>query len=78
MERARGLMDQAARDCPGTGYETPISALGPPDPDDGHVLSAVIAARFTVGILGVRFSIRRSVGSAFRLLRPSIQPEDPT
>ena len=48
LERTRGLMDQATRDCLVTGYETLISALSLPDPDDRHVLAAAITARCDV------------------------------
>ena len=41
-------MDQATRDCLVTGYETLISALSLPDPDDRHVLAAAITARCDV------------------------------
>ena len=42
LERTRSLMDKATRDCLVTGYETLISALDLPDPDDRHVLAAAI------------------------------------
>ena len=48
LERTRGLMDQATRDCLASGYETLISALSLPDPDDRHVLAAAITARCDV------------------------------
>ena len=48
LERTRGLMDQATRDCLVTGNETLISALSLPDPDDRHVLAAAITARCDV------------------------------
>ena len=41
-------MDQATRDCLVSGYETLISALSLPDPDDRHVLAAAITARCDV------------------------------
>lgn len=40
--------DEATRDCLVTGYETLISALSLPDPDDGHALAAAITARCDV------------------------------
>lgn len=42
LERTRGLMDTAVRDCLVTGYESLIPALELPDPDDRHVLAAAI------------------------------------
>ena len=48
LERTRSLMDQATRDCLVTGYETLISALDLPDPDDRHVLAAAITGRCDV------------------------------
>ena len=48
LERTRDLMDQATRDCLVAGYETLISALSLPDPDDRHVLAAAITARCDV------------------------------
>ena len=48
LEHTRGLMDQATRDCLVTGYETLISALDLPDPDDRHVLAAAIVGRCDV------------------------------
>ena len=48
LERTRGLMDQATRDCLVIGYEALISTLSLPDPDDRHVLAAAITARCDV------------------------------
>ena len=48
LERTRDLMDQATRDCLVAGYETLISGLSLPDPDDRHVLAAAITARCDV------------------------------
>ena len=48
LERTRDLMDHATRDCLVTGYESLISALSLPDPDDRHVLAAAITARCDV------------------------------
>ena len=48
LERTRDLMDQATRDCLITGYETIISTLDLPDPDDCHVLAAAIVGRCDV------------------------------
>ena len=48
LERTRGLMDQATRDCLVTGYEALTSALILPDPDDRHVFAAAIVGRCDV------------------------------
>ena len=48
LERTRSLMDKATRDCLVTGYETLVSALDLPDPDDRHVLAAAIVGRCDV------------------------------
>lgn len=48
LERTRGLMDRATRDCLVTGYERLIPALDLPDPDDRHVLAAAIVGRCDV------------------------------
>ena len=48
LERTRSLMDRATRDCLVTGYETLISALNLPDPDDRHVLAAAITGHCDV------------------------------
>ena len=48
LERTRGLMDQATRDCLITGYEPLISALELPDSDDRHVLAAAITGHCDV------------------------------
>ena len=48
LERTRGLVDQATRDCLVTGYQTLISGLDLPDPDDRHVLAAAIVGRCDV------------------------------
>jgi len=48
LERTRDLMDQATRDCLVTGYETLITSLHLPDPDDRHVLAAAIIGRCDV------------------------------
>ena len=42
LERTRDLIDQATRDCLVADYETMIPTLNLPDPDDRHVLAAVI------------------------------------
>ncbi len=41
-------MNRAARDCLITGYETLISGISLPDPDDRHVLAAAIVGRCDV------------------------------
>jgi len=43
-ERIRNLMNAHVRDCLVTGYEDLIPSLTLPDPDDRHVLAAVIRA----------------------------------
>lgn len=48
LERTRGLMDKAARDCLVIGYESLIPALTLPDPGDRHVLAAAIIGRCDV------------------------------
>lgn len=48
LERTRGLMDRAVRDCLVTGYETLIPTLQLPDPDDRHVLAAAIVGHCDV------------------------------
>ena len=48
LERTRGLMDQATRDCLITGYEPLISALELPDSDDRLVLAAAITGHCDV------------------------------
>lgn len=42
LEKTRSLMDKHVRDCLVTGYESLISGLKLPDPDDRHVLAAAI------------------------------------
>lgn len=42
LERTRGLMDDAVRDCLVTEYADLIDSLILPDPDDRHVLAAAI------------------------------------
>lgn len=42
LARCRQLMDEHVPDCLVTGYETLISNLTLPDPDDRHVLAAAI------------------------------------
>ena len=48
LERTRGLMNRATRDCLVTGYERLIPALDLSDPDDRHVLAAAIVGRCDV------------------------------
>lgn len=48
LERTRGLMCAAVRDCLVAGHEQLIEALKLPDPDDRHVLAAAIKARAQV------------------------------
>jgi PIN domain len=48
LERTRTLMDTSVRDCIITGYDTLISSLTLPDPDDRHVLAAAIVGRCDV------------------------------
>ncbi len=48
LERTRDFMNQATRDCLVTGYETLISSLELPDPQDRHVLAAAIVGRCDV------------------------------
>jgi hypothetical protein len=48
LERTRGLMDKATRDCLVSGYEGLIPSLRLPDPDDRHVLAAAIIGRCDV------------------------------
>lgn len=48
LERTRDLMNKATRDCLVTGYETLITSLDLPDPDDRHVLAAAIVGRCDV------------------------------
>ena len=48
LERTRGLMDRATRDCLVSGYESLIPSLPLPDPDDRHVLAAAIVGRCDV------------------------------
>jgi predicted nucleic acid-binding protein len=45
IDRTRGLMLAAIRDCLVLGHEPLIDALHLPDPDDRHVLAAAIKAR---------------------------------
>ncbi len=42
LERTRQLMDSNVRDCLVTGYESLISTITLPDPNDRHVLAAAI------------------------------------
>ena len=44
LERLRGLMNAAVRDCLVSGYEPLIDGLKLPDPKDRHVLAASIKA----------------------------------
>jgi len=44
LERLRGLMNKAVRDCLVTDYEPLLEGLKLPDPDDRHVLAAAIKA----------------------------------
>jgi len=48
LKQTRELMNSAVRDCLVTGYESLISALDLPDPDDRHVVAAAIRARAQV------------------------------
>ena len=48
LERLRGLMVKAVRDCRVTNYEPLIDAVELPDPKDRHVLAAAIRARAQV------------------------------
>src|ERR1019366_1556085 len=48
LERTRGLMDKATRDCLITGYEEMVPSLILPDPNDRHVLAAAIIGRCDV------------------------------
>jgi predicted nucleic acid-binding protein len=48
LERTRDLMDKATRDALITGYESLITCLELPDPDDRHVLAAAIVGRCDV------------------------------
>jgi hypothetical protein len=48
LERTRGLMDTATRDCLIAGYDRLIDTLTLPDPDDRHVLAAAIVGRCDV------------------------------
>ncbi len=45
LERTRDQMDSATRDCLVTGYQSLITSLQLPDPDDRHVLAAAIVGR---------------------------------
>lgn len=42
LERTRALMNQSVRDCLVTDYESLIPALTLPDPNDRHVLAAIV------------------------------------
>jgi hypothetical protein len=44
LNRLRGLMNKAVRDCLVSGYEPLIEGLKLPDPQDRHVLAAAIKA----------------------------------
>lgn len=44
LDRLRGLMNSAVRNCLVEGYEPLIESLKLPDPDDRHVLAAAITA----------------------------------
>lgn len=48
LERTRDLMNQHTRDALITGYESLISCVQLPDPDDQHVLAAAITGRCDV------------------------------
>jgi hypothetical protein len=48
LHRVREAMDRHAEDALVTGYESLISSLTLPDPDDRHVLAAAIVARADV------------------------------
>jgi predicted nucleic acid-binding protein len=48
LARTRLCMNNAIPDCLVTGYEKLIGGLDLPDPNDGHVLAAAIAARADV------------------------------
>ncbi len=48
LERTRDFMDSNTRDALVTGYESLISSLQLPDPDDRHVLAAAIVGRCDV------------------------------
>ena len=45
LQRTRGLMDRATRDCLVTGYGNLVPTLDLPDPGDRHVLAAAIVGR---------------------------------
>ncbi|RKZ08858.1 PIN domain-containing protein [bacterium] len=45
LERTRTLMDQHVLGCKVSGYQSLISSLHLPDPDDRHVLAAAIRTR---------------------------------
>nr|WTB32140.1 PIN domain-containing protein [Streptomyces sp. NBC_00830] len=42
LDRTRGLMMRAVRDCLVRGYEPLVEAIELPDPNDRHVLAAAI------------------------------------
>lgn len=48
LDRTRGLMRTAVRDCMVTGYEPLINVVVLPDPDDRHVVAAAVRARAQV------------------------------
>jgi len=48
LERTRSLMNRHVRDCLVTGYESLITGLDLPDPDDRHVLASAIRASANV------------------------------
>lgn len=48
LYRTKELIDASVRDCIVTGYESLMSGLTLPDPDDRHVLAAAIAGRVDI------------------------------
>ena len=48
LQRTRTLMNEAIPDCLVTGYETLITGIELPDPNDRHVLAAAIVGRADV------------------------------
>ena len=73
LERTRDFMNQATRDCLVTGYETLISSLELPDPQDRHVLAAAIVGRCDVI---VTFNLRNFPETAVTPFEIEVQHPD--
>jgi hypothetical protein len=72
LDRVRSTMDQHGEDCLVTGYESLITSLTLPDPDDRHVLAAAILAGAGVIVTTISKIFRSKVWPS-TILRRSIR-----